>query len=123
MSHSEDMEPEEMSQRTAIAVDAQHAAYSAQMMARGAMRFARRSSWVWGVLAFLGVVGAAGYGLRDRLDAFAMKTQVTAHDSRIDQLEKWKAVTDERERSRDQRERRMADQIDKLYDRLMREKQ
>lgn len=122
MSHVEDMAEGEISQRTAIAVDAQHTAYAAQMMARGAMRLARRTSWVWGVLAFLIMVCGVGYTFRDRLEAYATKAQVTEHDGRIEQLEKWKAARDEREIAQAERIKRMADQIDRLYDRLMREK-
>jgi hypothetical protein len=88
MSHADEMAAGEVTGRTAIAVDAHMEAYKAQMNVLGLRRHVTRVNWVWGVLAFLGVVGGGGYTLRDRLDHFAAKEKLEQATDRIDRQER-----------------------------------
>lgn len=84
MSHAGDMADDEISQRTARIVEAEHAAYGAQGAVSGMRRQLVRANWVWGVLAFLVAVGGVGYALRDQVDHFATKEKVEANTAEIE---------------------------------------
>lgn len=122
MSFAEDMPPDDVSQRTALAVEALHASQGVHMENVGIRRTLARMKGTWGTLAFFVVVIGVGYGLRDQVGHLATKDHVAEHDTRIEQLEKWKAAKDEHERAKDETMARMARQIDGLYEHLMREK-
>lgn len=86
MSFAEHTPDDEVSHRTALAMDAQMEAFKAQSGVAILRRQFARVNWVWGVLAFLGVVGGIGYALRDRLEAFATKDKVEANTADIERL-------------------------------------
>lgn len=84
MSFAEHMPDDEVSQRTALAVEATIEAHKAQSGVSLLKRQLVRVNWIWGVLAFLVAVIGVGYALRDQVDHFATKDKVEADHEEIE---------------------------------------
>jgi hypothetical protein len=69
-----------------LALHAEEQARDAVGGIRDMRRSLKRVSWVWSALTFIGIVLAAGYALRDRLDHFATKEKVEVNSDDIDRI-------------------------------------
>jgi hypothetical protein len=122
MSFVEDMPADEVTGRTALAHEALTASQGVHMENVSLKRQFQRFKGTWGVLTLIAIVVGVGYEIRKHEDDFATKEHVAEHDSKIEQLEKWKEAKDEHERARDETMARMAKQLDDIYGHLIREK-
>lgn len=106
-----------------LAIHAEEQASAAAVDVGRVAKTVARLNWVWGVLAFLGIVAGTGYALRDQFEHFATKEVVAAHDEEIRRLREWQKQVDAHEAARDETMRRMADQVDDIHRYFMRGKQ
>lgn len=122
MDATRDFDRDEVTQRTALALQAEQEAFKAQMGVMGLRRQAKRMNWVWSVLIVIGAIFSAGYALRDQVAHYATKEQTEENTARIDRIEKREDSRDEHIKSQTEMIKRLSDSVDRLTDHLLRDR-
>jgi hypothetical protein len=86
----------------------------------GTRRAVRRMRWWWGALMLVGAIFAAGYVARDRVDHFATSERVDELEQRQQRADAKLDLVLQAQQSQIDTQKRMADQLDKMFDRMMR---
>jgi cell division protein FtsL len=74
------------------------------------------------VLGVLGVCVNFGYALFDKASHYATKKEVTAHEERINRMEKSEELLNQHIQDQTEAFKRLADTVDRLNDHLLRER-
>lgn len=105
---------DEVTQRTALAIQAEQEAFKAQMSVLDVKRTAKRMNWVWGVLITIGAIFSVGYAFHDWKEHFATKSEVDQMRVNADADRIERRLLLQRVDSINERSTRLEDKLDRL---------